>query len=99
MKRLLALATAFLVACGGGDGTPPGDVPTPATGPWSTQDYQQKLAVFLAAGKPVFTVDYATIPANVSKCYTEAAALGYVEYVSTVELNALTSTPPPGYPP
>jgi cysteinyl-tRNA synthetase len=79
---------------GGDPNGAPGDYPQD---PSYTQELQSNLAVFLAAGKPVFSCNYATAPANVSFCYAESATLGYVEYVTTVELDQLTSTPPPGY--
>ncbi len=80
----------------GQTGGAPGDLPMTAD---DTKDYQQNLALFLKAGKPVFTVDYATMPANVKAAYDKAKEKGYVEYVTTVELDRLTSTPPPGYSP
>lgn len=81
----------------GETGGAPGDLATPATGDWSTAGYLDRLAVFQNAGKPIFTCDYATQGANVQTCYSEAAQRGFVEYVTTVELDVLTTTPPPGY--
>lgn len=63
----------------------------------NTATYLAELQVFQAAGKPIFTCDYATQPSLVATCYSEAANHGFVEYVTTVLLDRLTSTPPPGY--
>jgi cysteinyl-tRNA synthetase len=65
--------------------------------PVDTQGVIQELNVFKAVGKPVFTCDYAFVPAHVSACYAQASALGFIEYVTDVQLDRLTSTPPPGY--
>lgn len=78
----------------GGSHGAQGDI---AQKPADTQEIIQSLNVFKSAGKPVFTVDYAFKPDHVSACYTQAAALGFVGYVTGVQLERLTSTPPPGY--
>lgn len=68
-----------------------------ATDPADTQERIQALNKFKTAGKPVFTCDYALKAANVAGCYANAPALGFVPYVTGVQLDRLTSTPPPGY--
>jgi len=68
-----------------------------ATKPADTQDLIKALNVFKKAGIPVFTCDYAFKADHVSACYTNAATLGFVGYVTGVQLDRLTSTPPPGY--
>jgi len=78
----------------GGPHSAPGDV---ATDPADTQEWIQALNAFKKAGKPVFTCDYAFKAANVATSYANASALGFIEYVTGVELDRLTSTPPPGY--
>jgi len=80
----------------GQTGGAPGDLAMNAD---DTKDYERSLEVFLRAGKPVLTVDYATKPENVKDAYDKAKEKGYVEYVTTVELDRLTATPPPGYSP
>lgn len=78
---------------GGADGVP-GDIPRDPT---ETEMVLNQLAVIRAQRKPIFTVDYATIPANVATAYTQAGLQEFIEYVTTVELDVLTATPPPGY--
>jgi len=63
-----------------------------------TAEALQDLAVFQAAGKPIFTVDYAEQPEHVAYAYEQAAARGFHEYVTLRQLDKLTSTPPPSYP-
>ncbi len=76
-----------------------GDLGTPATGEGhSTQYYEEVLSPYLAAGKVVFSIDYAQQRPNVAEAYQRAAANGYVPYVSLCALSQLTATPPPGYP-
>lgn len=79
----------------------PGDVPMPALTVGeecepvcSTAYYLQRLEPFVAAGMPVFTVDYATEPENVEKAYAEARTHGFRPYVTTRQLDRLTETPP-----
>ncbi len=60
--------------------------------------YEATLEPFLAAGLPVFSVDYARLADNASEAYDTASAKGYVPYVSQRSLDRLTDTPPPGYP-
>jgi len=70
-----------------------GDVPSSYTA-----EALQDLSIFQAAGKPVFTVDYATQPNHVAYAYAQAAAHGFIEYVTLRQLDSLSSTPPPSYP-
>ncbi len=71
-----------------------GDIPEDAG---LTLEYITNLSHFQNAGKPIFTVDYALIPANVDSCYRAAKELGFIEYVSLRQLDKLTETPPPDY--
>ncbi len=71
-----------------------GDIPENAE---LTQEYLTNLNFFKLAGKTIFTVDYAQIPANVDSCYRAAKRLGFIEYVSLRQLDKLTDTPPPDY--
>ena len=47
------------------------------------------------AGKPIFSIDYATTAANATSAYTRARSAGVIEYVSDRALGALSSFPPP----
>lgn len=78
----------------GGSHGAQGDI---AIDPADTQARIQALNVFKAAGIPAFTCDYALQSDHVSACYTQAASLGFVPYVTGVQLDRLSSTPPPGY--
>ncbi|OGU16061.1 MAG: hypothetical protein A2X61_13175 [Ignavibacteria bacterium GWB2_35_12] len=71
-----------------------GDIPEDAG---LTLEYITNLSYFQNAGKPIFTVDYAQIPANVDSCYRAAKRLEFIEYVSLRQLDKLTDTPPPDY--
>lgn len=68
-----------------------------APSPDYTRVLIQNLDLLQAAGKPIFTVDYARIPGNVSKAYGEARRRGYVPLVTTYGSEGLTATPPPGF--
>ena len=68
------------------------DVPVDPT---LTAEYIGLLDPFLAAGLPVFDVEYAL--ANASAAYANAAAHGYTACATRRSLSRLTTTPPPGY--
>jgi cysteinyl-tRNA synthetase, unknown class len=61
--------------------------------PNGTHSNLKRLHQFLAAGKPVFTVDYTVQDADAT--YQRALAEGFVPYCSRVSLSRLTTTPPP----
>lgn len=63
-----------------------------------TAEALQDLSIFQAAGKPVFTIDYAQKPDHVAYAYAQAAAHGFREYVTLRQLDSLSTTPPPSYP-
>ena len=70
-----------------------GDIPT------SPDDQQYLLGqfdVYLAAGLPVFCIDYALQQPNVQAAYATARSAGCLGYVSQTPLDRLTETPPPG---
>jgi cysteinyl-tRNA synthetase len=82
-----------------------GDVPVPEVCEEGDEDcgysrefYEGWLEQYRGAGKVVLSVDYAAEPANVSEAYENAAANGYIPYVSQRPLDRLTDTPPPGLP-
>lgn len=59
--------------------------------------YEALLKPFLAAGLPVFDVEYACQAKNVKEAHDLAAKRGFLPYVTRRPLDRLTSTPPPGY--
>ncbi len=54
------------------------------------------LERYRAAGKPVFTIDYAVTHAR--EVYELVTNSGYIPYCSRTALSQLTTTPPPNYP-
>ncbi|GEM_PF-532409 len=56
-----------------------------------------KLDLYLANDLPVFTVDYALIPANIDSAYSFSNSKGYVPFVTQTSLSQLPSYTPPGY--
>lgn len=82
---------------GGGDpdtGEQQGDV---AMDPDDSRWAIAQLAKWKALGKPVFDIEYAEKPANVTRAYSLGKHNGYRTYVTLRLLDRLTSTPPPGY--
>ena len=49
----------------------------------------ERLDIYLGAGLPVFTLDYALIPANIDEAYRRSRARGYVPFVSRTPLDRL----------
>ena len=72
-----------------------GDVPNRHKGESSTAAMLKQYEKYVAAGKPVFTIDYCVKPDNAVKVYTDAAKHGVVPLVTQVSLDRLTETPPP----
>jgi len=69
-----------------------GDIPTPqADRLW----LQQRLDLYLAAGLPVFTVDYCVNEQNRLSSYQLSRQRGYIPFVSRTPLDRLPE-PPPG---
>jgi len=60
-----------------------------------TSQLLTELSALRFAGKPVFSIDYATTSANATSAYTRARSAGVIEYVSDRALGALSSFPPP----
>ena len=60
--------------------------------------YTEKLDRYIAEGKTVFVVDYATSSANVAEAYAFSASHGYIGFVTQVALSQLPTTIPPNYP-
>ena len=60
------------------------DVMTP---PEVTSSMESHLDLFLAAGKLVLTIDYATTPRHIDDAYAKSRAKRYVPYVTTRALN------------
>lgn len=58
-----------------------------------TAETQRLLALYQAAGKKVFTIDYTVDQA--AEVYAESAARGWVPYCTRTSLDRLTTTPPP----
>jgi len=48
-------------------------------------------------GLPVFHVEYAELPSNAQKAYSNGRKEGFCSYTCRRSLDRLTSTPPPGY--
>jgi cysteinyl-tRNA synthetase, unknown class len=71
-----------------------GDVPNRDHGESSTGARLKQYEKFLAAGKPVFTIDYSLKPANAARVYAEARAHHLIPLVTRVSLDHLTTTPP-----
>ncbi len=71
-----------------------GDLPTPAE---ETRNLIQELDLVKGSGKRIFTIDFASIPTHVSKACAEAASRGYVPTATTIGLDSLSASPPPGY--
>jgi cysteinyl-tRNA synthetase len=66
------------------------DVLTPSE---VTTEMEPHLDLFLAAGKPVFTVDYASTQARIDDAYANSQAKGYVPFVTTRDLDKLIVNP------
>ncbi len=62
---------------------------------WSTQGRLDVIAKYIAAGLPVFSVDYCVSQANAAQVYADAAAAGMRPLVTRVSLDNLTETPAP----
>lgn len=60
----------------------------------TTSTLETLLQRVQAANKPVFSIDYATSPANVEQAYGGGSAYHYIEYVTSSALASL-ATPPP----
>lgn len=65
------------------------------TDPSLTEEYLHHLAQYLAAGVPVFNVEYAVRWAD--RAYALSKARGFIAYCSRTSLSRLTTTPPPDY--
>jgi cysteinyl-tRNA synthetase len=61
----------------------------------STAARLRQYRKYLAAGKPVFTIDYCVEPQNAARVYDQARTAGLIPLVSRVSLERITSTPPP----
>ena len=72
----------------------------PADKRWCKENRDNALAI-KKAGKLILGVDYARKPASIAGAYKQQRAIGFVPYVSVVELNAVlkedASTEPPAY--
>lgn len=67
-----------------------GDVRTPdGTGEWERQWLYGLLDQYLAAGKPVFTIDYCVQHANAAEAYRLSRQRGYVPFVTQTPLDRL----------
>lgn len=66
------------------------NTPTP---PEATAEMEADLDDFVAAGKLVLTVDYATTPSYIDSAYARAQARGYVPYVTVRDLDRLIINP------
>ncbi len=73
-----------------------GDVPNRYEDESSTAGRLKQYEKFVAAKKPVFTIDYCVKAENAAKVYSEAVRRGLVPLVTQVSLDRMTSTPPPG---
>ncbi len=66
------------------------DVMTP---PPVTSEMESYLDLFLASGKLVLTIDYATTPGHIDDAYRKSRAKGYVPYATTRQLDELIVNP------
>ncbi len=66
------------------------DVMTPLA---VTSEMESYLDLFLASGKLVLTIDYATTPGHIDDAYRKSRAKGYVPYVTTRDLDELIVNP------
>jgi cysteinyl-tRNA synthetase, unknown class len=62
-----------------------------------SQYYIGLLSQWQQSGKPVFNVEYARLPGNVSRSYSLGIQHNFVTYTTLRLLDHLTGTPPPGY--
>lgn len=65
----------------------------------STARRIEQYKKYLAAGKPVFTIDYCLKAENAKRVYEASRAAGFVPLVTQVALSRVTETPPPPPPP
>jgi cysteinyl-tRNA synthetase len=72
-----------------------GDIPNTDTGDDSTAGRLAQCQKYLAAGKPVFSIDYCLKPENAARVYREARPHHLVPLVTRVGLDRMTTTPPP----
>jgi cysteinyl-tRNA synthetase len=72
-----------------------GDVPNRFKDESSTAGMIKQYRKYLAAGKPVFTIDYCLKPENAKQVYQDAARAGLIPLVTQVSLDHMTPTPPP----
>jgi cysteinyl-tRNA synthetase len=72
-----------------------GDVANREKGEDSTSARLKQYRKFLAAGKPVFTIDYCRDAGHAAQVYRDARANGLVPLVTQVSLDHLTDSPPP----
>jgi cysteinyl-tRNA synthetase, unknown class len=72
-----------------------GDIPNRYKDESSTAGRLQQYRKYLAAGKPVFSIDYCVRPENAALVYQEARKAGLVPLVTRVSLDHITTTPPP----
>jgi cysteinyl-tRNA synthetase len=71
-----------------------GDVANKEKDADSTAARLKQYEKFLAAGKPVFTIDYCVNPANAAVVYSQATTHHLVPLVTEVSLDRMTATPP-----
>ncbi|MHB2015775.1 MAG: MJ1477/TM1410 family putative glycoside hydrolase [Candidatus Xenobia bacterium] len=62
-----------------------------------TRQTENNLNAFEAAGRVVWTVDYASQPADINAAYAASLSAGYIPYVTDINLDTLTLNP--GHPP
>lgn len=66
-----------------------GDIPAPASGPWSTAELGQRLLAVRRRRIPIFTLDYARVPENAEAAAATSRSLGFVPFVSRTPLDRL----------
>jgi cysteinyl-tRNA synthetase, unknown class len=72
-----------------------GDVANRYKGESSAEARLVQYRKYVAAGKPLFTIDYCVRPENARRVYEQARKADLVPLVSRVSLERITSTPPP----
>jgi cysteinyl-tRNA synthetase len=66
-----------------------GDAPAPPEGDWSTARLLERLRAATHGAVPVFTLDYALVPANIEAATRASRAAGFVPFVSRTPLDRL----------
>jgi len=97
VKLFDAIAQEDIWYDGSGDPDNGGNEGDSPMGTDDTQSFIKDLQLWQSQGKPVFNVEYAQKPENVSRAYSLGKQYQFKTYVTLRLLNKLTTTPPPNY--